>query len=186
MIRIPETFSSTADYTKSFIDPLLEETHAELLSTMELISRASIREILSVSRKIKDNKSSKYYFYSMDLKTMSRNENYEPEVGDLIALTYGKPRFAHDLSRANESPYVVALVQWVDEVHEEIKIISSNPILFSRKESNKGGKFMFFAVHLMNMTTNIRIWKALLSRLDGNNMNVVNKVLHSDSKVQKS
>ncbi|PWA77567.1 P-loop containing nucleoside triphosphate hydrolase [Artemisia annua] len=182
VIRIPETFSSTADYTKSFIDPLLEETHAELLSTMELISRASTREILSVSRKIKDDKSSKYYFYSMELKTTSRNENYEPEVGDLIALTYGKPRFAHDLSRANESPYVIALVQWVDEVNEAIKIISSNPILFSRKESNKGGKSMFFAVHLMNMTTNTRIWKALHSRLDGKNMKIINKVLHSDSK----
>nr|GEW21197.1 P-loop containing nucleoside triphosphate hydrolase [Tanacetum cinerariifolium] len=180
--RIPETFSSTADYRKSFINPLLEETHAELLSTMELISRASTREIISVLKKIKDNESPKYYFYSIYLKMTSRNENYEPEVGDLIALTYGKPRFAHDLSRANESPYVLALVQRVDDVHEEIHIISSNPNLFYKKKSNKGGKFMFFAVHLMNMTPNTRIWKALHSRLDGKNMKVINKVLHCDSK----
>ncbi|GJR39258.1 P-loop containing nucleoside triphosphate hydrolase [Tanacetum coccineum] len=180
--RIPETFSSTADYRKSFINPLLEETHAELLSTMELISRAPTREIISVLKKIKDNESPKYYFYSIYLKMTSRNENYEPEVGDLIALTYGKPRFAHDLSRANESPYVLALVQRVDDVHEEIHIISSNPNLFYKKKSNKGGKFMFFAVHLMNMTPNTRIWKALHSRLDGKNMKVINKVLHCDSK----
>ncbi|PWA77568.1 P-loop containing nucleoside triphosphate hydrolase [Artemisia annua] len=180
--KIPETFSSTDYYTKSFIEPLLEETHAELLSKMNLIYHASTREIISVS-KIKGNKSPKGHFYSISLEIKSSIEDYEPEVGDLIALTNGKPRYADSLRWQNGSPYVIAMVQMVkDEVHEKIQVRSSKPILFPANESNNGGKFMFYAVHLMNVTTNNRIWKALHSKLDGKNMKVINKVLQSNPK----
>ncbi|GJV06456.1 P-loop containing nucleoside triphosphate hydrolase [Tanacetum coccineum] len=180
--KIPETFSSTEYYTKSFIEPLIEETHAELLSKMNLIYHASTREIISVS-KIKGNKSPKGHFYSISLEIKSSIENYEPEVGDLIALTNGKPRSADSLKWLNGSPYVLAMVQRVkDEVHEMIQVISSKPLLFPANESGNGGKCMFFAVHLMNVTTNNRIWKALHSKLDGKNMKVINKVLQSDPK----
>ncbi|KAI3798715.1 hypothetical protein L1987_33993 [Smallanthus sonchifolius] len=39
-----------------------------------------------------------------------------------------------------------------------------------------------FVVHVLNLTTNSRIWQALHSRLDGKNMKLINKVLQSDSR----
>ncbi|KAK1410599.1 hypothetical protein QVD17_37136 [Tagetes erecta] len=97
--KIPETFSSSTDYTMSFIRPLIEETHYELLSSMENISRASTRGIVV------------------------------PRIKNI------------------------------------------------KKQSQKEEEFMWFAVHLMNLTTNARIWQALHA---GKNMKLINKVLQSD------
>nr|POE52209.1 hypothetical protein CFP56_60316 [Quercus suber] len=38
-----------------------------------------------------------------------------------------------------------------------------------------------YAVPLINMTTNIRIWRALNSKLEGGNLNVIQNVLQSSS-----
>ncbi|KAM0022015.1 putative P-loop containing nucleoside triphosphate hydrolase, DNA2/NAM7 helicase, helicase [Helianthus debilis subsp. tardiflorus] len=178
--EIPERFSSSIAYTKSFVDPLLEETHAELLSSMNGISRASTRGIMVRSEEKTDIKFSNYYLYSIYLEKKSRSENYEPEVGDLILLTDVKPRRVVDLR-----PYVIASVQRVqNEDHATTQVISSKPIPFSWIQSHKGGKVInkVFAVNLMNLTTNTRIWQALHSSLDGNkNMKMINKVLQTDS-----
>ncbi|KAF5769195.1 hypothetical protein HanXRQr2_Chr14g0645461 [Helianthus annuus] len=106
--KIPERFSSSTAYTKSFVDPLLEETHAELLSSMNGISRASTRGIMVRSEEKKDIKFPNYYLYSIYLEKKSRTENYEPEVGDLIVLTDVKPSCVDDLGT-----YVIASVQRV-------------------------------------------------------------------------
>ncbi|KAI7724648.1 hypothetical protein M8C21_006382 [Ambrosia artemisiifolia] len=173
--EIPERFSSSTEYTKSFIDPLLEETHAELLSSLNGISRAPTRGI-RVRSDTRDNKLSNYYVYNVVLEKKSRGETYEPEVGDLIVLTDVKPRRVNDLR-----PFVIASVQKVqNEDHATTQVISSKPILFSWDESCKGGKFMY-AINLMNLTTNTRIWQALHSSLDGTNMKMINKVLQTDS-----
>ncbi|KAJ0464272.1 putative P-loop containing nucleoside triphosphate hydrolase, DNA2/NAM7 helicase, helicase [Helianthus annuus] len=176
--KIPERFSSSTAYTKSFVDPLLEETHAELLSSMNGISRASTRGIMVRSEEKKDIKFPNYYLYSIYLEKKSRTENYEPEVGDLIVLTDVKPRCVDDLG-----PYVIASVQRVQNGdHATTKVISSEPIPFSWIQSHKRGKVMLFAVNLMNLTTNTRIWQALHSSLDGiKNMKMINKVLQTDS-----
>ncbi|KAJ0464274.1 putative P-loop containing nucleoside triphosphate hydrolase, DNA2/NAM7 helicase, helicase [Helianthus annuus] len=178
--KIPERFSSSTAYTKSFVDPLLEETHAELLSSMNGISRASTRGIMVISEEKKDIKFPNYYLYSIYFEKKSRSENYEPEVGDLIVLTNVKPRRVNDLR-----PYVIASVQRVqNEDHATTQVISSKPIPFSWIQSHKGGKVFnkVFAVNLMNLTTNTRIWQALHSSLDGNkNMKMINKVLQTDS-----
>ncbi|KAJ0485846.1 putative P-loop containing nucleoside triphosphate hydrolase, DNA2/NAM7 helicase, helicase [Helianthus annuus] len=172
--KIPQKFSSLTDYTKSFIDPLLEETHAQLLSSMNIISRASTREI-KVRSETKNMKFPNYHSYTISLENKSRGGNYEPEVGDLIVLTNVKPRCIDDLK-----PYVIALVQFVNnEDHGTCQVISSKPIPLSGEQTHK---FMRIAVHLMNLTTNTRIWQALHPSLDGNkNMKMINKVLQTDS-----
>ena len=187
MKKIPQIFSSATDYTKSFVEPLLEETRAELLSNVKNISRASTRGIISVSE-TKYFKFPKDLFYDLFLEKKSGGENkkgyYEPEAGDLIAFTNRKPSCIGDLSPPNASAYVVAIVQRVkDEVPDKIQVLCSKPFAFPGKESKKGGEFMLFAVHLVNLTTNIRIWQALHSKLDGKNMKIIEKVLKGDSKV---
>ncbi|XP_076900345.1 uncharacterized protein LOC143554488 [Bidens hawaiensis] len=172
--KIPQKFSSSTDYTSSFIQPLLEETRAQLMSGMNIISRASTRGI-RVRMEAKDIKFPNYHSYSISLEKKSRSENYEPEVGDLILLTNVKPRCINNLN-----PYVIAAVQRVkNEDHDAIQVISTKPIPFSGKL--QGREFMFFAVHLMNLTTNTHIWQALNPRLDGKNMKMINKVLQCDS-----
>ncbi|KAM0022017.1 putative MULE transposase domain-containing protein [Helianthus debilis subsp. tardiflorus] len=162
---------------QTFIDPLLEETHAQLLSSMNIISRASTCEI-KVRSETKSRKFPNYHSYAISLENKSRGGNYEPEVGDLIVLTNVKPRCIDDLK-----PYVIALVQFVkNEDHGTCQVISSKPIPLSGEQTHK---FMPFAVHLMNLTTNTRIWQALHPSLDGNkNMKMINKVLQTDSVIR--
>ncbi|KAJ9540923.1 hypothetical protein OSB04_027429, partial [Centaurea solstitialis] len=156
--RIPQTFSSATDYTKSFVEPLLEETHAELLSNVKNISRASTRGITGGS-------TAKYFefpkdlFYNLLLEKKSGSENkkgfYEPEVGDLIALTNRIPTCVDDLSRPNASAYVIALVQRVnDEVPHKIQVICSKPYAFPDKESKRGGEFILFAMKIIDKVLN--------------------------------
>ncbi|XP_076954138.1 uncharacterized protein LOC143628416 [Bidens hawaiensis] len=176
--KIPQQFSSSTDYTSSFIQPLLEETRAQLMSGMNIISRASTRGI-RVRMETKDIKFPNYHSYSISLEKKTRNENYEPEVGDLIVLTNVKPRCINNLN-----PYVIASVQRVkNEDHGTMQVISTTPIPFPG--ILQGRESMLFAVHLMNLTTNTRIWQALHPSLDGKNMKMINKVLQSDSMSNK-
>ncbi|MFS8009813.1 hypothetical protein Hanom_Chr14g01289761 [Helianthus anomalus] len=71
--KIPQKFSSLTDYTKSFIDPLLEETHAQLLSSINIISRASTCEI-KVRSETKSRKFPNYHSYTISLENKSRVE----------------------------------------------------------------------------------------------------------------
>ncbi|KAF5480087.1 hypothetical protein F2P56_000857 [Juglans regia] len=181
--RIPETFSSMADYMKSFIPPLLEETHADLFSNMTALSRAPIREIDSVEM-AKEFKSPKDLFYEISLKRAADTENdvgkYEPEVGDLIALTDVRPKRIDDLNRPRRF-YLIAYVHGGrDENSDKISILASKSIIFTELEyARKNKRETLFAVYLMNMVTNVRIWKALHSDLEGENTNIIKQVLQA-------
>ncbi|CAK9150158.1 unnamed protein product [Ilex paraguariensis] len=183
--EIPKTFSSTADYMNSFIYPLIEETHANLLSNVTNLSRAPMCEIFDV-RISKGFKPPKDLFYDIFLKRMREEENgkgkYEPEVGDLIALANVRPRCINDLNRPERS-YLIALVQKATvERPDTLTILSSQPIVFNKSAPEKDNKReKLFAIYLTSLTTNIRIWKALNSELEGGNMNIIEKVLQTDS-----
>lgn len=180
--KIPKTFSSVTQYKESFILPLLEETHADLLSSMETISKAPSREIVSVKRISKDYKLPKDLFYSIFLKSSNDKkdgaEAYEPQRGDLVAITDVRPKNASDLARSGPS-YVIAVVQVVDEDLARLSILSSKPLQLvedrNRKGDVKGGSL--FAVNLINLTTNIRIWDALSPGMEQPNYNIIQRVL---------
>ncbi|KAF3457710.1 hypothetical protein FNV43_RR02368 [Rhamnella rubrinervis] len=176
--KIPKTFSSVREYKKSFILPLLEETHADLLSSMETISRAPSCEIVSVKR---ITKVSKDFLYSVVLKRSSEEVKdagtyNEPQSRDIIAITSVRPKRAGDLERA-EMSYVIALVQSVKEDLTTLRLLSSKPIsvVEHNKKDSKSGTL--FAVNLINLTTNIRIWEALKPDMEEQNINVIQRVL---------
>ncbi|KAL4598719.1 hypothetical protein ACB092_11G078100 [Castanea dentata] len=175
--KIPETFSSTTEYLTSFCDPLVVETHADLLSSMSTISQARTRAIFSVRQTVKCEPP-KDLLYHVTLESVKIFENhgarYEPEVRDIIAITDVRPKCIDDLERPNRS-YLVAFVL---SVRHEIflTILSSKPILFEH-DKNK----TLYVVPLINMTTNIRIWRALNSKLEGGNLNIIQNVLQSSS-----
>ncbi|KAF9591568.1 hypothetical protein IFM89_004622 [Coptis chinensis] len=46
--KIPDSFQSVDQYLGSYIHPLLEETHAELCSSMEVVSMTPVAEVVSL------------------------------------------------------------------------------------------------------------------------------------------
>ncbi|KAG6618034.1 hypothetical protein I3842_Q134400 [Carya illinoinensis] len=137
---IPETFLSVKDYKQSFIYPLLEETHADLFSSMTTLFQAPTREIHAVETS-KAFKPPEDLFYKITLKKIANAEEvekYVPEVGDLIALTDVRPMSIDDLNRPGRF-YLIAYVHGAkeeDSVEENfddeslgmIKILASKPI----------------------------------------------------------
>ncbi|XP_021823824.1 probable helicase senataxin isoform X2 [Prunus avium] len=186
--KIPETFSTVTTYKKSFIPSLIEETYADLLSNMMTLSHAPTCEILTVDYS-KYHKPPKALFYDITYKKdaeVDQNHKgpmYEPQVGDLIALTNVKPKCIDDLNRPQRF-YLIAYVDGVTDLEKfpddfEFKILSSKPIGFGEQDTQQSKRETLFAVYLMNMTTNIRVWNALNS--EGGNTNVIEKVLQPNS-----
>jgi senataxin len=124
-------------------------------------------------------------FYHVILKSLRKFETddgkefvtddgrYEPEARDLIAITNVRPKCIADLETTNRS-YLVAFVLTVKE-DQFLRILSSKPILF--EEDNNKRRETLYAIPLINMTTNIRIWRALNSELEGGNLNIIQNVL---------
>lgn len=137
-------------------------------------------------RKSKDFKLPKPLLYTIYLTR--RRGFYEPEVGDLIALTDIKPRSIDDLQRPNKS-YIIVLVQGVvkKKFLYTLFVLSSKPISrVGRKKDSRSYRrkdVKHFAVYLTNMTTNIRISQALHSELEGGKKTMIEKLLRVDSSV---
>lgn len=181
-------------YLKSYITPLVEETHADLLSNVSTVSRAPALEVFDVKIS-KDFKPPKGLYYNILLKRTKEEEEededkrelkneskYEPEVGDLIAITDVKPRRIEDLNRPKRS-YAIAIVQGMkDEGSGRIPILSSQLIPFKKPDRENGEQGdKLFIVYLSNLTTNMRIWSALNSDLENSNLKIIETVLESDS-----
>ncbi|KZV53817.1 hypothetical protein F511_00083 [Dorcoceras hygrometricum] len=171
--RIPDTFISADHYLKSFVNPLIEETHADLRSNFTTLSHAPACEVFDV-KKGKGFKPPKRLFYDLTCKP---GPGYQPEFGDLMALTDVKPRCIDDLNRPRR-PYNIALVQRKDEDSLQIKVLSSKPIVFEKQDEEKRNKEdKLFIVYLTNLTTNMRIWNALHADRNGGNLSMINSVL---------
>ncbi|GAB4837646.1 hypothetical protein Ancab_002496 [Ancistrocladus abbreviatus] len=180
--QIPKRFSSTTQYLSSFINPLIEETRVSLCSGIESVSQAPACEIMSL-KVGKGHKPPGKLCYVIQTKQTAdhSNENgpYEPEAGDVIAVTDMTPKCIGDLNRPHlRRPYLIAVVRAPkDGGSDTIPIRSSKPIERQRR---------LFGVYLMNMTTNNRIWTALHPEPAGANMNVIEKVIRVDSHVSST
>ncbi|KAJ6738456.1 DNA2/NAM7 HELICASE FAMILY [Salix koriyanagi] len=171
--KIPDSFMSTAQYMKAFTPPLLVETHADLLSSTESLAGAPTCRILRV-RKSKDYKPPKDLFYEISVE--QTRGGYVPRVGDLIALTKMKLKCIDDLRKTQQS-YLVAFVHAMNrEDCLTSSILSSKPLV-DEEDLKKG---TLFAVNLINLTTNLRIWRSLNLKLEGKNLNVIKKVLQKN------
>ncbi|KAJ0961678.1 hypothetical protein J5N97_000696 [Dioscorea zingiberensis] len=107
---------------------------------------------------------------------------YEPQVGDIIALTNVRPNCIDDLNRPPRF-YLIAYVHKANDIDEfpddlQFKILSSKPINYGEPDMHKSNRETLFAVYLMNLITNLRVWTALNSE---GNTNIINKVLQPKS-----
>ncbi|XP_042519890.1 uncharacterized protein LOC122093600 isoform X2 [Macadamia integrifolia] len=137
-------------------------------------------QIVHVQELSKGHKPQRNLFYNIGVlrggDSKNGKETYEPQVGDLIALSDIRPIRIDDLKRS----YLLALV---NENSSFIKIRSSKPIVFEQRVPLQRKREPLFAVFLINMTTNMRIWKALHPEMQGGNMNVIKEVLSTNSTV---
>ncbi|GAU32052.1 hypothetical protein TSUD_214070 [Trifolium subterraneum] len=188
--KIPESFQSATDYKNSFIPLLFEETRADLFSSLYGVSQAPFCEIANVSESRRlttpfpEVQNQFIQFHHVLWLKSETTGNYKPVSGDLIALTHIRPKGLSELNTL-ESPYRIAYVkearkEW-KELPDRISVLTSkcmkmdieNDLGNNKELSSKCMKMeirydlwnnkelKLYAVHLMNMTTNVRIWDAL-------------------------
>ncbi|KAI3875177.1 hypothetical protein MKX03_032981 [Papaver bracteatum] len=185
--KIPKTFSSVNQYLDSYRYPLLEETHADLFSNMMNLYKAPKCKILSVE-KHKQYKPPRNFIYTMLLDQMGEDgkpdkDVYKPQGSDIIAFSDVRPERVKDFVRVS---YIPAMILGVDdeEIPYLVKVLTSKPIIV---EDENGEENLindpFFAVYLINMTTNLRIWRALHPS-GARNENIIKEVLRANSKAE--
>ncbi|PIA31055.1 hypothetical protein AQUCO_05300110v1 [Aquilegia coerulea] len=195
--KIPESFQSEDHYLRSFIYPLLEETRAELCSSLEVISHAPFAEVIKCQRRMP----MEYFFYEVEVDAWkNRNASggqdlYKPKPGDIYVLTDAIPETVSDLERFGRT-WNFALVTYVpeDELMKKKNDTSAvndddiSPKMFKFKSSNsimmgEGMRTSLFTVFLMNITTNNRIWISL-NKLGS--MKILKEVFFNDSVVDRT
>ncbi|RDX62226.1 putative helicase MAGATAMA 3, partial [Mucuna pruriens] len=183
--KIPQTFWSTKHYMNSFIPALIEETHSDLSSSLISVSQAPFCEIRTLERS-RDFQLPNDLFYQITLKSTTGDVKgvgkYEPEVGDLIAFTNTRPRSIDDLKKTQTYCHIAYVKGPRDIFTDEIPILSSKLIDYDFESDLRSNKTQrLYAVYLSNMITNVRIWNALNSQLEGADINILEKVLKAYS-----
>ncbi|KAL9225088.1 hypothetical protein vseg_001052 [Gypsophila vaccaria] len=182
--EIPDTFSTAADYLNSFKLPLIEETRAEFYSGFETVADAPASEISAICID-KGYKPPRDLNYKVMIKTITDLRNpggrYEPLSGDVFAITNVRPTHIADLIRPGK--YIVsAFVTASSRADPWIHINASEELSGSELHS-KDHKRRLFATFVMNLTTNLRIWKALHPDPRVSNMGLIENLLRYEPSV---
>ncbi|KAH9606725.1 hypothetical protein KSS87_003789 [Heliosperma pusillum] len=179
--QIPDTFSTTAEYLKSFKLPLIEETRADFCSGLESIAVSPASEIQTIGI-AKEHKPPQELHYEVTMKPVTDLYNpgghYDPQSGDVFALSNVKPRNVGDLVRPGQN-IIFAFVELASEDEPSILITPSEELDLSkllRKEKNT----RLFATFVMNLTTSTRIWKALHPSPKSPNLGLIENLLQHD------
>lgn len=170
---IPERFGSVAEYVASFISPLIEETRAELHSTLESISEAPYAAVEFPEKIWPSNGAAEVYTMLIDreydMGERKGGQNFELKPHDILVLSTRVPQCVEDLC-----DYMLAVVnrtecQYGDSSILEVKICVPDMHPFCSKNSNMRNEC--FGIYLGNMATNLRIWNALHPDYSGNEAN---------------
>ncbi|GFY91014.1 hypothetical protein Acr_07g0012100 [Actinidia rufa] len=118
--KISESFQSVADYFGAFVFPLLEETRAELASSMDVIHGAPFAEVISLDESKPHGTS--LYDVKVDYwknKFSDRDkEPYKTLPGDIFIISDAKPENVSDLQRVGRT-WTWALVTKIPEDENE-------------------------------------------------------------------
>ncbi|KAL6294132.1 hypothetical protein ACE6H2_002274 [Prunus campanulata] len=182
--KIPESFSSVKHYFSSYEYPLLEETRAQVHSSMETIDRAPSAEVVRCDRA--PSYGENVYNIKVDCwrnRFNDRGPPYKTLPGDLlIVLADANPETVSDLQRVGRSFGAFVSVTYVPE-NEDEDDIDSTSLFFRVKASKDITHTSLFLVFLVNLIPNSRIWKAL--DMSGN-LKIIKEVLCTDSVAQKN
>ncbi|KAI3980154.1 hypothetical protein MKX01_033295 [Papaver californicum] len=190
--KIPETFSLVYQYLDSFRHPLLEETHADLSSNMKNLYQAPKCKIGFVEKLSSKRGNYVYKMLLSDTGTdrKSMKDAYKPQPSDVIAFSDVRPEYVKDIARISYTPAIILKVENDKAKPYLVVVLSSKPIIVENEEDyeeegylKSEKKFMcnpLFAVYLMNMTTNLRIWRALSGE---RNDDIIKNVLQANSQI---
>nr|XP_043619857.1 uncharacterized protein LOC122591668 [Erigeron canadensis] len=182
--KIPLTFDSEQQYFSSFVNPLLEETRAELASSLEIIHRYPSARVFSIHEARHDGKA----VYDVKVGPW-RNRSfecgkppYQTLPGDLLIFMNGKAETVSDLQRIGRT-WAFSLVSKITESDNEDDS-EATPSRFTVKASQPL-KFQdgMFVVFLKNIKIQTRIWDSL--HMNGN-LNIIKAVLGPDSMVKET
>lgn len=177
--RIPDTFTSFGSYLNSFAWPLIEEIHADVLSSLDSYAQANFVEVTQVGN-LDATKSILGFQVTELVKDEQSRETYVPAECDIIVVSSQKPRHVSDLTR-NKASFVLGSVlkcgnedgfppDWCI-----VQLSSSIPV--EADPCTKIPKGSLFLVFLINMKTYNRIWRCLhLGENNANHVELQNKM----------
>ncbi|XP_061342438.1 uncharacterized protein LOC133288644 [Gastrolobium bilobum] len=177
--HIDQSFDSVNHYFGSFVYPLLEETRAQLFSSMEILSSAPFAEVIS----LQEAKSYDKILYNVRTDTWKNRfsghgkELYKTLSGDIFVLADFKPETFNDLLREGRMWTFVLSSGIADENIEDdgTEVMSAFKVIASKNiDLNEVGQKSLFIVFLTNIIPNRRIWNAL--HMSGNSK-LIKKIL---------
>ncbi|KAM7467346.1 hypothetical protein LguiB_014908 [Lonicera macranthoides] len=184
--NIPLSFQSVDQYLYSFIFPLLEETRAELASSMRIIHRAPYAEVISIS----DAKPYGTLLYDVTVDSWKNRfsdrgkEPYKTLPGDVIIFADSKPETVSDLERAGTTWAFATVINIPDDENGDGSTSTHFKVKATKDvEARDGIQTSQFVVFLMNITTNKRIWNAIHMR---GNVSIIKEVLCTDFLVEEN
>ena len=104
MERIPESFKSVQHYLGSYVYPLLEETRAQLHSSLEIICTAPYAKVINFLES-KQYETKKYNVKVDYWRNRFRDRGKEPYrtlPGDVLILADAKPETVSDLQKGRQ------------------------------------------------------------------------------------
>uniref|UniRef100_A0A0D9ZPQ7 UvrD-like helicase ATP-binding domain-containing protein n=1 Tax=Oryza glumipatula TaxID=40148 RepID=A0A0D9ZPQ7_9ORYZ len=165
--RIPETFTSSSNYFNPFTYPLLEETHADVFSSLDGYSHQNFISVTRMKELLHDDESTFFCFeVANPAKDEKSKETYAPCEGDIIVLTSRKPKQVSDLTR-NMTSYILGSIVKGGEDDDDlpdncfIARLLSSVLPVETDSSTNEPKEPLFAIILINMKTYDRIWDCL-------------------------
>ncbi|KAJ3689681.1 hypothetical protein LUZ61_018845 [Rhynchospora tenuis] len=181
--KIPLEFQSVDEYLESYRLPLIEETRAELFSSLETISEVPSAEIQQIE--LCDTKLGLVCVMDILAGGFYGANEYEPKNGDVFLLTSLKPNSIDDLMRYGVT-YCLAIVKKVVERELEKVLVkqftmSVSPTITSSDEIQR----CTCALYLTSTVTNSRIWRALQYHGADQNFTLLRKVF-SESQMEQS
>ncbi|KAJ8506154.1 hypothetical protein OPV22_007040 [Ensete ventricosum] len=178
VVKIPSMFISIEHYFGSFAAPLMEETRAEIHSSLDDISKAPRAKIIAIEKGQRKSETTQEYYVDVefiDNHIDCGSQNYKARNGDLFILSSMKPEAVNDFNRYNVA-CCLALVTEVsmDDGVQKGFVVKLPKIIDVEYDM---GNFKI-ALFLTNLLTNFRIWKALcVTSGTNNNIRIINEVV---------
>ncbi|XP_074342898.1 helicase sen1-like [Apium graveolens] len=162
---IPHSFSSLGDYLSSFVYPLVEETKSEICSKIESLSTAPFAKIITLcssERFIQPRYEIVFGKWKGSLKKHTK-VSHQAKLGDLFVFKQTKPDRNSSVRRLGRSwcfGYATKILK--HDFNERLIYTPHFEVSSSIKlEAALDVSKPFYAIFIMNLTTNNRIWNAL-------------------------
>ncbi|KAJ4710306.1 UvrD-like Helicase, ATP-binding domain, P-loop containing nucleoside triphosphate hydrolase [Melia azedarach] len=182
--KIPSSFQSVEQYFRSFVFPLLEETRAQLCSSMETISTAPFAEVVA----FEESKpyGTKLYDVKVDnWKNRFSNHGKEPYKtlpGDILVLADAKPETADDLQRVGRVWSFVSVIKVPEDEDETDTTSTCFKVQVGKDIQVDDNRKSLYVIFLLNILPNRRIWISLHRR---GNLRVIKEILCTDAVADK-